>query len=1431
MQVSRRLLALPLTQLARKAAVAAIALMGVSTIMWSFAQNQALPTNLPSTVAMRGQVIGPATSATLNSTYSISPEDDAKWITYLQSRIGSPFEANGETVFQNSLGTGDFKWIQGKLVLPPKVSFEWFVKGSGWTTTEPATGTPVTQVKWKMEPMVKVDFGVVNSTVDFSGTGDGFRIIPFGKNLYVLNHHTNNQYFNCRVAATGTPCPGFPSNGTGLGLARFQGQAANTADRTYYMVHNPMEAINYETGELFVAGQRGNELDVVCVNLNTLVSCGSLPLGTYTTPNWGGNHAPLEQIGDKYFVLAANGDLHCVNIRTKVSCGKTKYDISGSVYPNIGAFTVSSKFGPRGDDLKKVFFAIAGKVFCHDAERGSTCAGWSSAGNSSQFGGVMPILNNDKDGTPRGVCDGFGTNCYTIAGASFQATPQAQEYFMNNSFAPRTTWNGGTPGVRNSYHYSWNAGALFGTKLVTGATDGWGVNCFDFQTNAVCPGYPKRRDVRALGYTTNMDPTRANCVLHLGDAARALLFDATTGGACQDGSEAEKPKTMDVDPSQYYRCDATQATVVAWDKVRISPSLKWGVAGGLKSVKVTLQDANGAQLPPLYNPVRYFEKDTYELRIGLTDTGQADANTVPYAQYPRLRVIVQMTGNGGLSTSQEMGMDVTWKGDPIQLCYATKIPLNPGCPISADTKVDLARFENPSNVFDETRYGSMTFMPGLPNSGYAAVSAVTTPRSILSDTIAGADGRTRILQGRFDMQNFTGDLWSYNLDGSGNVDASTKQAALGQLSANLSRPVFSAKPPSSGLEGSMQLYKLNLASASTAQQTALNTNRQGVLDNRGNDRVNYHYGSDGPFRARAAQLGPVVNSGPVVLNRNTMPSLPENLFKDYTKYRQNTIIKDLPPLALWGGNDGAVHAFSFSTQGKLTESWTFVPDVMLKRTNRMTDSSLAEMNLSPYSVDAIPMIGHADLNGKGTDGWAAVAVITYGQGARAITALDVSNPDLSKGRGVLFEYTNSTLGDTTRSEGVNDLADLGRILSQPAFDETLGSHQIVRVKDGLDQRWAVLVGNGVSSADADDGSPSGTGRPVLYAFFLDEAPTNTAPRWRRIDVQTALKDGAKEPGLAVNNGLSTPRAVDTDGDGNVDVAYAGDIQGNLWRFDLSNVAETGNPESGKVTRLFQTHNNQPIYTVPTAVRNTVQGACAADKARQCWQVTFGTGHYFSPIQALANGKPTQYLYGLLDKGDTKQVLRGELLLHTFETRAPKDGEIQFRTVSAQKIDYAAGTHKGWYLALGENEHLVGAIKLQPTGLAMYPVVQPGKTDTSAAACKRAQSWLFELNPTSGAPAGYTFDVNGDGKIDSSDLLDGSKTPAAMAISGNQFGPPAILLDSSTGSNSMSLVLPSAGQDSSAPNSFGSVGPKKGQPNNAKHANPKQLGRMSWREVY
>ncbi|TDM09376.1 MAG: hypothetical protein C4K60_08880 [Ideonella sp. MAG2] len=1400
---------------ARKAALVTAGAVGFSALWWSVAQSQSTNPSPGSYVNMGGQVVGPANSPTLNSTFSLSGNDEVNWITYLQSKMASPFEAIGEsTFFENNIASANFKWIKGKLVIPPNTTFEWFVNGQ-WTSTEPATGTPVLKVRWKLSPMFVVKFGNVSGTVDFSGTGDGFRIIPYGKNLYVINHHTNNMYLNCRVAATGSPCPGFPSNGTGLGLSPYAGAAATQGDQTYYMVHNPQEAINYATGELFIAGQRGTALDVVCVNLNTLQSCGSLFLGNYSDLG-GGNHAPLEQVGDKYYVLASNGNVHCVNIKTKSTCGTTLYNISGSSSNALGVWTVTSNFGTKVNDVKKVFFAISQRVFCHDTVTNASCAGWSNYGNSSPYGGVMPIVN--AAGVPQGVCDGYGSYCYRINGPSFQISAAAQNFFMYYSFAPRTTWGGGSSGVKNAYHYSWNAGALQGTRIVTGRSDGYGVSCFDFATNAVCPNYPLRPDYLTRGYTTNMDPTRPNCVLHIGDAAKAMLFDLFSGGACTDGGDSEKPKTINVDPSQYYRCDATQATVTSWDAVRLSPTIPWNVSGGLKEVKVTLQDANGVQLPPLYNPVRYFAPGQYSLSI-------AD---VPYASYSKLRVIVQMTGQGGLSSTSEVGIDVTWKGDPIQLCFQTKQPANPGCPTTVDTKVTLAKFENPDNVFDETITGSKSLYPGVPNTGYAAVSAATSPRSILTDDVAGREGRTRILQGRYDMQYFTGDLLSYELDSSGQIDASTKKSAATQVVPSLSRNVFSAKP-GSGQPGSMVPYKLSLASASTAQQAALNKNVAGITDNRGNDRVAYHYGVDGPFRARNAnsnaKLGPVIGSGPVVLNTNVLPVRPESQFKDYTKYRTGMVTKGAAPLALWGGNDGALHAFTFDSNGNAKEAWSFVPDVMLQQTNRLTDSSLAEQLRRPYYVDAIPMIGHVDLNGTSTDGWAAVVVNTYGDGARAITALDISNTDLSTGKGVLFEYTNATTGLAARGEGVNDLADLGILRSQPAYDESVGSHQIVRVKDGTDIRWAVLVGNGVKSDESDDGSPSGTGRPVLYAFYLDAPPTATSPRWRRIDIQTSAGI-TNEPGLTLKNGLSHPRPVDTDGDGVADVVYAGDLQGNLWRVDVSNIA------SPKTTRLFETIGKQPIYSVPVAVRNTIAGACTTANAKKCWQVTFGSGIYFSPIFVdMPKTVPTQHLYGVLDKGDSTTVSQGSLLENVATTERSSTG-IDFKAVTPKKIDYAAGK-RGWYIALGANEHAIGATKMLPSGLVSYPVVRPGKGSGSTAVCQAASSWLFELHPITGAPAGLTFDFNGDGKIDTADVLQSGKAPAAMAISGNQFAAPVVLLDSANASNSMSLVFPSLGQDTgAAPNTFGSGStPPTGQGGNAKNGNAKQLGRLTWREVF
>ena len=90
---------------------------------------------------------------------------------------------------------------------------------------------------------------------------------------------------------------------------------------------------------------------------------------------------------------------------------------------------------------------------------------------------------------------------------------------------------------------------------------------------------------------------------------------------------------------------------------------------------------------------------------------------------------------------------------------------------------------------------------------------------------------------------------------------------------------------------------------------------------------------------------------------------------------------------------------------------------------------------------------------------------------------------------------------------------------------------------------------------------------------------------------------------AIDNGLSTPRPVDLNGDGTVDVVYAGDLKGNMWKFDVSNKVSTGNWDvafSGKPLYIAKDEGGtrQPITSAPNVRTNKSVGGM---------MVAFGTG--------------------------------------------------------------------------------------------------------------------------------------------------------------------------------------------------------------------------------
>src|SRR5262249_40397111 len=145
--------------------------------------------------------------------------------------------------------------------------------------------------------------------------------------------------------------------------------------------------------------------------------------------------------------------------------------------------------------------------------------------------------------------------------------------------------------------------------------------------------------------------------------------------------------------------------------------------------------------------------------------------------------------------------------------------------------------------------------------------------------------------------------------------------------------------------------------------------------------------------------------------------------------------------------------------------------------------------------------------------WHTVLAAGLNKGGREVYALDVTNPDSvteSNAAGsVLWEFTSA-----------ND-ADLGYTFSRPA---------IVKMHNG---KWAAVFGNGYNN--------TGTGHAVLYVLNLSDGTVLA-----KIDTGVGT--------AATPNSLATPAAVDVDSDNVIDYVYAGDLLGNMWKFDVRDLA-------------------------------------------------------------------------------------------------------------------------------------------------------------------------------------------------------------------------------------------------------------------------------------
>jgi type IV pilus assembly protein PilY1 len=389
-----------------------------------------------------------------------------------------------------------------------------------------------------------------------------------------------------------------------------------------------------------------------------------------------------------------------------------------------------------------------------------------------------------------------------------------------------------------------------------------------------------------------------------------------------------------------------------------------------------------------------------------------------------------------------------------------------------------------------------------------------------------------------------------------------------------------------------------------------------------------------------------------------------------------------------------------------------------------------------YFVDASPTTGDAyfdpDTSGGGSKSWHSVLVSGLNKGGQGIFALDITNPNLfseSKTDTVLWEFSDADDTSGGSDKDTSTKYALGDTFSQPA---------IARLHNG---RWVAIFGNGYNNTRADDHA-SINGDAVLYILDI-----GTGEVIRKISTRTG---SAEDPtGKDRANGLATPTLVDENSDHIMDYAYAGDLFGNLWKFDLrsENTSEWDiyNFSEGGKAPLFTARdsdgNHQPITTRPRVGRGPYGYGM---------MVYVGTGQYLSTDDI--SDKSVQSIYGLIDYGSTVIKNRSELQEQSIIAEfTPDDASVEVRVTT----NNALGTMLGWYLDFDspnydgtEGERLVQTPVLR-SGRLIFNTLIP----TSDSCGYGGDSWLMELDAYSGSRLSLSpFDVNSTGKIDPDDFV-------------------------------------------------------------------------------
>ncbi len=548
-----------------------------------------------------------------------------------------------------------------------------------------------------------------------------------------------------------------------------------------------------------------------------------------------------------------------------------------------------------------------------------------------------------------------------------------------------------------------------------------------------------------------------------------------------------------------------------------------------------------------------------------------------------------------------------------------------------------------------------------------------------------------IFQAKFDGNGWTGDLVKLSLTNSGAVGNAIWKAAE-KLDAKLpdSRAILTYKP--SNNKGIPFRWPVSENSPSeteldTQQISALNKNSTDLVDHYGQARLEFLRGdstNEGPnglkFRARKSKLGDIVNSAP------TFVGPPSKNIADPSYIAFKTAKANRKPVVYVGANDGMLHGFNANTGQEL---FGYVPAALYEHLPKLTARNYTHR----YFVDSSPNVQDVYW---GTS-WKSILVSGMGHGAKGIFALNVTNPNTFKetkaNNVVRFEFPKANTNSTQSAE-------VGYIS---------GRIPIVKLNTG---QYAAIFGNGYNAC--------GSGKASLFIVNIQNG-----------NVIKRISTGVGNPSSP--NGLANPVAVDIDGNETVDYVYAGDLQGNLWKFNLSGASKGSWKRQYK---LFAA--GEPITQTPTVSKHP-EGD---------YMVYFGTGKYMENSD-INNVSPNKF-YGIWDHFNST-VKHSNLITQTVTSTTNINGK-SYRLVSQNTVDYTSNNpDKGWYLSLP----LQGERSVSDAVLTGGKVIFNTLTPSFGTCSTGGNSWLMELDYLTGGMLGFqALDTNGDNLVDSTDTIVG-----------------------------------------------------------------------------